>query len=293
MQRPLSLRARLFRRLLGLMRSHFDALSVEESRRSGNLTGFPLPAGTRIQNVDELSAQWIDVGTTTPDHVILYLHGGGYVQNTPKAHHPLIARICAASHRRALYLDYRLAPEHVFPAALDDTIAAYQWLLSRPIPASNIVLAGDSAGGGLAVAAMVKMRDSGLPLPSAAVLLSPFCDLTLSSPGARSDADPIYTRGTLFRAGQLYAGSTPLDHPLLSPINADLRQLPPMLIQAGEVELLRDDALILADRIRAAGGQVTVSIYDGLWHVWQVYPPFIVPESRLAVEEIAAFMRTH
>ena len=240
-----------------------------------------------------LEAQWIETRSGVGNGVILYLHGGGFTQSSPKVHHSFLARLCVATGRRGLYVEYRLAPEHPFPAALDDTVSAYRWLIAQGIDRSKVIIAGDSAGAGLALSAMVQIRESGLPLPAAAVLLCPMCELTLSSPSASADKDPIYTRRSLLRAGQAYAGDRPLSDPRLSPINADLSGLPPILIQAGELELFLDDAITLAGRVRGAGGEAELSVYHGLWHGWQLYPGFLVPESRLAVGEIALFILSH
>jgi epsilon-lactone hydrolase len=288
-----SLRARLFCRVLGLMRVYFANLSVEQTRKLTKNSVLPLPRNTKITQIDEIAAQWIDtpkpVGVLD-SKVLLYLHGGCYVQKTPGVHHSLVARLAVACGCRTLYVDYRLAPEHPFPAALDDTIAAYRWLLHQNIPAANIMFAGDSAGGGLAVAALVRLRDDHIPLPAGAVLMSPWCDLTMNSPAAIADDDPIYARKSFLHFARLYAADTALNHPLVSPNYASLEGLPPMLIQAGARELLRDDATTLAKLSRDAGNSVHLSVYPGLWHVWQVYPPLLVPESKTALQEIATFL---
>jgi len=291
MEKSLSFRARLVLRLLGLMRDRLANISVKQSRAMTQHLGFPLPKGTTVTPVAEISAQWIGVDSSPPSKVLLYLHGGCYVQNNPKTHQAMVARIAISAGVCVLYVDYRLAPEHPFPAALDDAVAAYKWLLDQNIPHHNIIFAGDSAGGGLAVAAMLRLQEEKLVLPAAAVLLSPWCDLSMNGRSAIEDRDPIYSRQAFLRFAKLYASGVPLDHPFLSPLNATFKNMPPILIQVGERELLQDDAMRLAECLREAGGTVQLSIYLGLWHVWQVYPAFMVPESQMAIEEIGNFLR--
>jgi epsilon-lactone hydrolase len=286
-----SLRARLVRSALSLMRGPFANISVEQTRALTKNARMPFPSEVRVEQAKGIPGQWITGKGASPKNVMLYLHGGCYVQNTPSTHHAMIGRICNAAHVKCLYVDYRLAPEFPFPAALDDTITAYQWLLDGGISPQHIIFAGDSAGGGLALAALLKLREMRVALPAAAVLLSPWCDLELNTASAQADSDPIYSRKTFLKFGRLYANTMPLNHPLLSPIHAELRDLPPLLIQAGELELLLDDAKQLTSKVRAVGGSVELSIYPGMWHVWQVYPPFLVPESKPALGQIATFIR--
>jgi len=286
-----SLRARLMLRMLRLLRDRFATATIEQTRAMARSLSFPLPRGTRIVPARDLPAEWVTVGTPGGKKVILYLHGGGYVVSAPRGYYGLLARIAARAGVRALHVEYRLAPEHPFPAALDDTLRAYDWLLLQGLPASDIVIAGDSAGGGLALAAMSSLRARGRALPAGAVFISPWCDLTMTSESATSGCDVIYTRESYCHYAQLYAASTPLDDPRLSPIHADMTGLPPMLIHAGERDLLRDDAVQLAERVRAAGGQCRLHVYQGLWHDFHLYPPLLVPETGTAVAEIAAFVQ--
>jgi epsilon-lactone hydrolase len=273
------------------MRGPFANISVEQTRALTKNARLPFPSGVRVEQAKGIAGQWIIGKEAVSTDVVLYLHGGCYVQNTPSTHHAMIGRICNAARVKCLYVDYRLAPEFPFPAALDDTITAYRWLLSGGISPQHIVFAGDSAGGGLALAALLKLRDMRVAMPAAAVLLSPWCDLELNTDAARADRDPIYSRKAFLKFGRLYANAMPLDHPLLSPIHADLQGLPPLLIQAGELELLVDDARQLTSKVRAVGGSVELSIYPRMWHVWQVYPPFLVPESEPALGQIVTFIR--
>ncbi len=274
------------------MRGPFSNISVQQSRAMTQAVGFPLPKRTTVVQAEDIAAQWITVNDIAPSKVLLYLHGGGYVQNTPKTHHAMAARIALRAGVRVLYVDYRLAPEHPFPAALDDAVSAYKWLLAQKITPDNIIFAGDSAGGGLVVALMLKLQAEHLALPAAAILLSPWCDLTMNGQSALEDRDPIYSRRIFLKFAHLYAAGVPLDDPGLSPLNGTFKQMPPILIQVGERELLYSDAVGLSDRLREADSQVHLSIYPGLWHVWQVYPSWIVPESQTAIDEIGGFIRS-
>lgn len=224
-------------------------------------------------------------------NVLLYLHGGGYVFGSTATHGRLIDRLAFAGRMRALAIDYRLAPEHAFPAALEDSLAAYRWLLDQGVAPSHIAVAGDSAGGGLAVATMVAARDQGLPLPGRAALLSPWVDLAASSSSTR-DRQPydIGSRELLLRFAAAYLGGREPRHPLVSPLYANLDKLPPLLILAGGVELLRDEIHGLAERARAAGVEVTLEVWDDMFHVWPAFTP-IIPEGQRAIERIGAFLR--
>jgi acetyl esterase/lipase len=285
----MSLRAQLLRRFIGRM-GKFGEVPLEEMRATMQKFALPLPTGVTVTAVNDLSAQWV-VPSQSTRGVLLYLHGGGYVQKSDGMHLPLVARIALAAQVKVLYVDYRLAPEHPFPAALDDALAAYRWLQEQHIPPEQIIFGGDSAGGGLALAALAQLRDQQQPLPAAAVLLSPWCDLALQTPIALQDRDPQLTRVMLLRFAQHYADQTPLDHPLLSPIHADLTGLPPLLIQAGELEILRGEAEAVTQRAQAVGVSVQLSIYPQLWHVWQIYPPWLLPETGTAIQEIARFIQ--
>ncbi len=257
--------------------------------RSGRF--MPLPKQVRCRPVDAagVPATWIEPPDATSG-VMLYLHGGAYSLGSVVTHRELIARLACATRRRALALNYRLAPEHPFPAALDDTAAAYGWLLAQGISPERIVIAGDSAGGGLAIAALVALRDAGTPLPAAAVCLSPWLDLTLSGASVRAQAaaDPILDAASLDRYARAYAAGQPLNRPLLSPLFADLRGLPPVLLQVGAAEILFDDATRLAEAARAAGVAVTLQTWPGLFHVFQLFA--FLPETARAVAQIAEFV---
>jgi len=232
---------------------------------------------------------WFIPASPREDRALLYLHGGGYVMGSVATHRSLIGRIAYATGLRCLALDYRLAPEHAFPAAIDDVCAAYRWLLGKGIPASGIALAGDSAGGGLTLGSLVALREAGDPLPAAAVCLSPLTDLELTGASAHAVVDdPMVDReGTRIMADAYLQGADARD-PRASPLHADFRAFPPLLIEVGTREILLDDAIRVAQRARAAGVDVTLEEGEGLTHVWQLHPH--LPESRASIERIARFI---
>jgi acetyl esterase/lipase len=199
--------------------------------------------------------------------VVLYLHGGGYVIGSPRSHRHLAAAVAAAGQASALLLDYRRAPAHPSPAAVDDATAAYRWLLDQGIAPGHIVIGGDSAGGGLTVATLLALRDARLPLPAGGVCISPWVDLTFSGASYRTRAavDPIVTRPGIDEMARAYFGATSARAPLASPLFADLRGLPPLLIHVGSDEVLLDDAVQLADRAKAAGVDATLECPDPEW----------------------------
>lgn len=237
-------------------------------------------------------ASWVVPRSAADDGVILYLHGGGYVIGSIKSHRKMVEQIAEAAGCRALIIDYRLAPECEFPGAVEDAAAAYRWLMSTGYSPENIVIAGDSAGGGLTVAALVSLRDSGEPLPAAAVLLSPWTDLQVVGGSASSNArrDPMLDVNGLRVWAGMYAGSHDPRAPLASPIHAELTGLPPMLIQVGSYEILLDDARRLADRAERDGVPVDLEVWEGMWHVWQFFSPR-VPESAEAIARIGEYCR--
>jgi acetyl esterase/lipase len=250
--------------------------------------------GARLESVeiDGLRAEWVVPPDADPRRVLYYLHGGGFVACSPATHRTLVARIARAAGVRALIIDYRLAPEHPFPCAVEDSLAGYRFLLDGGTRPEQIVIAGDSAGGALTLATLLSLRDAGGPLPAAAVCLSALTDATLSGESFTSrEADEAMLSQDFCRlAARSYLGDRDPRHPLASPLHADLRGLPPLLIHVGTHELLLDDSLRLAQKASAAGVEVTLRVWDGMWHVFH---SFEVPEARAAVHEIAAFMRGH
>ncbi|MGW4566851.1 alpha/beta hydrolase fold domain-containing protein [Streptomyces sp. NPDC004561] len=226
--------------------------------------------------------------------VILYFHGGAYALGSAVSSVGLASDIARHARSQLLTVDYRLAPEHPHPAALQDAVAAYRGLLDAGVPAAGIALAGESAGGGLALAALVALRDADLPLPAAAALLSPWVDLTLSgaSTTAKAAADPALTPGALRRRAADYAGTRDVAHGPISPLFADLTGLPPLLVQAGSHEILLDDATRLATRAAAADVAVTLDVTPGVPHVFQGFAA-LLDEGESALARTGAFLRTH
>lgn len=263
-----------------------------------------VPYGWRLREMygtdEPLRGEWLEPVTATSGSVadairaptILYLHGGGYYFCSPKSHRALVFGLATRANAPTFSLDYRLAPEHRFPGALDDAMAAYRHLVARGTPPESIVIAGDSAGGGLALATLVALRDAGDPLPARGVLFSPWTDLAASGTTIRSNdgADPMFSGPAIGRAGRVYLGDTPATHPYASPVYADLRGLPPLFIQAGSTEVLLDDSQRVADNARAAGVDVELQIWPKMPHVWQLFAPFI-PEARHALDAAAGFVR--
>jgi epsilon-lactone hydrolase len=255
---------------------------------------FPTPADVAIDHVTAPTrpAEWLRPPGARTDAAVLYLHGGGYVIGSPRSHRHLAAAIARAAGTAALLLDYRLAPEHPFPAALDDAVAAYQWLLGRSLAPRRIVVAGDSAGGGLTVATLLAARERGLPRPAAGVCISPWVDLTCSGAtyATKATVDPIVTRQSVNMMAEAYTGGRDFKAPLVSPLYADLRDLPPLLVHVGSDEVLLDDALGLAERARAAGVDVTLEEWPAMIHVWHWFLPMLA-EAERAIGVIGRFVR--
>jgi monoterpene epsilon-lactone hydrolase len=254
---------------------------------------FPVPPGVAITQIQgPVSAEWLEPPSARPGAAIIYLHGGGYVIGSPRSHRHLAAAIGRAAQAAVLLPDYRLAPEHPFPAAVDDAVAVYRWLLGRGQAPARTVLAGDSAGGGLTVATLLALRDGGLTLPAAAVCISPWVDLSGSGASytAKAASDPIVTRDGVMEMARAYLGSADARSPLASPLFADLSRLPPILIQVGSEEVLLDDSVALAGSAKGAGVDTTLEIWPDMIHVWHWFLP-LLDEAQSAVDGIGAFAR--
>jgi len=270
--------------------------SVEEGRAAYEEIA---PAPDPDVNYEPLSAngvkaEWIAAPGAAVDRAVMYLHGGGYVTGSLNTHRDLMGRISRAAQARVLGLDYRLAPEHPFPAAVDDSLAGYRFLLAQGLPPARIAVAGDSAGGALALATLVAARDAGLVMPAAAVCLSPWVDLegTGESMKTRRDVDPLATPEGFGMVAEAYlAGKNPRT-PLAAPLYADLKGLPPLLIQVGDHETLLDDSTRVAERARQAKVQVTLEVWPEMIHVWQFFGSFL-PEGQQAIDGIGKFIREH
>jgi acetyl esterase/lipase len=244
--------------------------------------------------VPGMPAEWIrPVGGGDPDTAILYFHGGGYIMGTVEHHQGIVAKFVKASGIPALLFGYRLAPEHPYPAALHDAQAAYAWLLDQGLAASRIVFAGDSAGGGLALATLLAARDRGLPLPAAVAALSPFTDLTCSGESLKSNvATCLAPPGSWLACRTHYARGRDFTDPYISPLFGDLAGLPPLLLFAGGAETLRDDAVRFAQKAAASGVDATLRVGDGLCHCYPACAP-LFPEATAAMQEIGEFLAKH
>jgi epsilon-lactone hydrolase len=226
------------------------------------------------------------------DRTLLYLHGGAFVIGSPEDYRSLTAELGRAAGMRCVSLDYRLAPEHPFPAAVDDGVSAYRALLESGIAPAHIGIAGDSAGGGLTLSTLVAARDAGLPMPGAGLLISPWVDLACTgySMTSRRHEDPSLKRADLLAMAARYLEGRPASHPLASPLHAELRGLPPLLVQVGTAEILLSDALRLADAAAAQDVRVTLNVWPDMIHVWHFFG-FALAEGRSALREAGTFLR--
>lgn len=247
-----------------------------------------------VSNADN-SAKSPDASNTdtsaSSNKVLLYLHGGGYIVCSPLTHRLMVARICREAGLKALVIDYRLAPEHPFPAAVEDAEAAYRWLLASGYAASDIVVAGDSAGGGLTLALLLTLREQGLPLPAGAALLSPWTDLALTGWTMLTKArqDPMLRLEAASLGARHYLQETSPTHPIASPLYASLHDLPPMFVQVGSNEILLDDSRRLVSKAQNHGVDASLEVWPGMMHVFQAFPQ--VPESKEAIQRLGAFLK--
>jgi epsilon-lactone hydrolase len=248
-----------------------------------------LPAG--------YTAEWIHPEGSAPspaaqDKAIFYTHGGGYVTGSCVDHRMHVAKFVKATGIGALLYDYRLAPEHPFPAGMMDTLTAYRWLLEQGVQAQNIVIVGESAGGGLCLASLLAIRDESLPLPAAGVALSPWTDLKCTGNSYRTNARrDISTLGSWDVWSGYYAGNNDPCHPWISPLYGDLHGLPPIMIQVGDHEILLDDSVRFAEKAKAAGVDVTLHVWEGMVHCFPLLAPMF-PEATIAWEETIAYIET-
>jgi monoterpene epsilon-lactone hydrolase len=253
------------------------------------------PVSTRTAKVDAGGVEGQRIFTPASDRSrhLLHLHGGGYVSGSAAYYRDLTWRLATAARAFVLAVDYRLAPEHPFPAALHDAVAAYRWLLAGGADPSRIAVVGDSAGGGLALALVLKLRDDGLPLPAAIVALSPWTDLALTGLSLKRNAaaDPMLNAADAARFADYYLAGADPRTPYASPLHGDLAALPPTLIQVGSDEILHDDAVGVADKLRGAGRHVELEVWPRMPHVWHLFAPF-VPEARYAIARIGEFVRS-
>jgi len=271
-------------------------LSIVERREAedGMAAQFPLPPTIYHEEITAVSIPALLLAAKEVDdgRVILYLHGGGYCLGSILTHRDFAQRLSTACGARVLLIDYRRAPEHPFPAALEDALTAYRWLLAEGVDPSRMSIIGDSAGGGLAVATLLALRDAGERLPETAVLLSPWLDLALTGESlvTKEAEDIVLTTAQLQEFSELYVGNSDAQNPLISPLFADLVGLPPILIQVGSAEILLDDAIRFAPKAKAANIEVVLDIWGEMIHVWQGFAG-IMPEAKQAIMKIGAFVR--
>jgi len=273
--------------------------SVQRLRQEAdNGAGFfgKLPADFELSpvSINGLAAEWMMPAQAERDRVIFYVHGGGYVLGSIQAHRAIVAKFVKGSGIGAFVFDYRLAPEHTFPAAIDDSLKAYRFLLAEGIKPANIVCMGDSAGGGLCLATLLALKDQDIPLPAAAVVLSPWTDLknTGESFQTKAQVDTITWKEAQTVFSKYYAGDNDPGLPWISPLYGDLHGLPPMLIYVGGDELLLDDSIRFAEKAKAAGVDVTLKVGEGMFHCYPACAP-LFPEASQAMAEICAFIKQH
>lgn len=273
-------------------------LTIEEMRAQmeADFTQLPLATDVRCQPVDAggVPAEWVTTPESVEERVIYYLHGGAYVGGSITTHRELASRLARAAKARVLLIGYRLAPEHPFPAAVEDAMTGYRWLLSSGVKPGQVAIAGESAGGGLSVANLVALRDALEPLPAAAVAISPWADMEAlgESMVTKAAVDPLLQRDNLLKMARTYLGDTDPRTPLASPIHADLAGLPPLLIQVGTAEVLYDDATRLAERAESAGVEVVFEPWEDMIHMWHAFA-HMLPEGQQAIDRIGEFVQKH
>jgi monoterpene epsilon-lactone hydrolase len=292
-----SIRSQLIRKLiLPLTRRSFDFTNNTVSELRRRERGMPVPIGTEVEktNIQNMRAEWVRALKTWKNNekVILYLHGGGFTLGSCDSYRGFAARISRECGVPVLLPEYRLAPDHRFPAANNDCVTAYRWLLEQGFFSKNIIIGGDSAGGGLAFMTLLSLREMGDPLPAGAFLLSPWVELLQfdgESYQSRCKADPLISVEGLKKAASYYL-NTWVKLPILTPFQQNLAGLPQMLIQVGDDEVLLSDSVRLADRVKESGGTAILEIWDNMWHSFQLFTP-IVPESNQAIANIGKFCR--
>jgi monoterpene epsilon-lactone hydrolase len=250
--------------------------------------------GVRVKYVDiaGIECEWLVPSGCKEAPVLLYLHGGAYVSGSAKTHRSMVSYLVKRAGMRALVPNYRLAPEHPFPAGLEDCVAVYRELVASGVSPADIAIGGDSAGGGMTMAVLLRLRDAGDVLPRAAVLLSPWLDLrgTGESTKTRARQDPMFKVEDMPNAARHYAPPEEQANPLVSPVYADVHGLPPILIQVGDHEILLSDSTRIAEKISAAGGQVTLQVWPHMWHVFQYFIGRM-PEAKKSLVDVANYLR--
>lgn len=252
------------------------------------------PRGVSAVDAGGVAAAWICGPDINHHRVMVYFHGGGFMVGSIRSHFDLMYRLSCAAGCRVLAVDYRLAPEHRFPAALEDAFAAYQWLLSQGVDAADTVLAGDSAGGGLALSLLLHLKEGALPLPAAAGVMSAWTDLTAGGESyhTRAHHDPIHQRQMILAMATNYLGGQDPSDPRASPLFGDLSGLPPILLQVGDRETVLDDSKVFAEKARAAGVSVELEVYDGMIHVFQQFFRQL-PQATEAIDSMGQHFKKH
>lgn len=270
-----------------------EGLSLKERREAMEAMTAMIPTPDDLEisavDIDGIPGRWVTAPGAKDDAFVVYYHGGGYVMGSLDTHQELMGRISRVCQAKVLGVDYRLAPEHVYPAAVDDGIKSYEWLLGQGADPSRVMLAGDSAGGGLTMATLLSIRDKGGKLPAGAIMFSPWTDLTASGDSAKSraQADPMITMPALLEMAATYHAQVDSAEVLVSPVFADLSGLPPLLIQVGDAEMLLDDASRLADSAKSSGVSVLYEVWDEAFHVFQALPH--LPEAVDALQKVGKF----
>ena len=273
--------------------------SIEALRGKRSDGGFEPRDGTKVKSADAdgVYGEWVVYGTPRSESIFLFLHGGGFCRSSGPASRRIASNLSAACGCRCFTVDYRLAPEHTFPAAIDDTFTAYQWLLKQGIPPKRIVVGGSSAGGGLTASLLAKLKQTGLSQPAAAVFISPWTDLTQSASTYRTnaDADCSISKDHLDRMAEQYLDGADPKHPLASPVFTDLSGLPPLLVQVGKLETMYGDAEAYAAKARRAGAPVEFEAYDHVPHAWHNSDHLVpdIPEVHAAINRIGEFFKAH
>jgi epsilon-lactone hydrolase len=297
-----SIQARIITRLIKLVvkrwpRGDYKALVLRARRLFGlpKWTNFLFSRGVifeKLQN-DDLCGEWVIPDVNNHEGcVLLYLHGGGYVSCSPQTHRPITTALARLAHQRVFVLSYRLAPEVPFPAAVDDAARAFTWLMETGVKPQNISIAGDSAGGGLVMATLLRLKTQQQALPACAICLSPWLDLTGEASYRNAESCAMFCTEDVSAFAELYLNGASARLPEASPIFGDLHGLPPLLIQTSTTELLFDEAVHLHEKAKKSGVDSTLHAYPGLPHVWQIFSG-LIPEANAALREIAGFVRRH
>lgn len=289
----------------GVLKTTLSTINLTLGRRKGDINylrdvlevstvWLVLPWGVhfREEKVGTLTVKWLLPTGADKDRVLLYFHGGGYSVGSSHTHRALVGQIAKEAGIQALLLEYRKSPEFPFPAAVEDGVIAYKWLLSQGYKPENILIGGDSAGGGLALSTILALKKTQIELPAACIALSPWTDLVSDSPSIHRNAneDPLLDVSEMSKWARYYVGDYPLKHPLASPLYGDYKGFPPLLLQVSDAEILYDDSIRLAETARKKGVEVELQVWKGVIHWWHLFWR-VLPEGREAIQKISDFIR--